>query len=1060
MASFLARTFSRRRPIEVSEIPELQETLRRSLQQNRVNNIRYQGIATDKLELFIMKLFHSENDPVQNKDYALAYIRELKPHLPESAILRMTQKVNDLENTNNPEPDLIGCILSLRYINKQYLPPDQRNQFPIDTFDYIDFYPNYLEKYHISENKIPILIHNIRVFLLSLLENNTARNVNKSLVREYFNLFNHHFNRYPDLVQYIRDTIIESLPNSNIRPQYLVNAIVAQREAQHEIEDEIDRVQQILSSDIVSLITWLTNQGIGARIRNDVIDDMTQFFTLIEDNEPFSQALGNRYIVMLRGLVSSELLTFFENHINYQPLQPSYETDTMLREFIIHLETLNNELLHVRLKSNSTTTKTPLHSIASIQKTPINSSTLENDTPISISCDEYITGFDPYFKRVEIKLKKICTLYTKSCDHLNDSKDSISDYLVKYRKNTYNISNIDTEYTLATAFKFWNTLDSHKKIQFGLARLENFKITYREGQGIGIGVVRDFFQNCIDELLRYNIFSYIGSESIQRYQINPLFNPDKTFKEESGLTFDKEADFVLFYKFIGRLFCFILLNDIGLNFHLSHAILAHMIYKHEDITDDDYLGYFMLDYPEYFNSYVKLMKLDPNTIKDLGFEFNDDYDLVTENKDITKTNFREYITLRSKHKLLHQIDNRDDKDTYNRFKGLISGFNPLRKLLAKEKLTISALDKLITFETIDDITIKKLIEKFKSIMYPMIEDTNDIELRDQNKIATDLLISILEDDGKTFPYEVINMEPPSDEEIRKKNFYNFIEHLLSFWSSYRHYSESLNYKISVISKVVVNEEIQDIPANTLPKSHTCYTTIDIPVPYHDKRDILYKKLIQAVYLGEKGIGNLGGGYKKTQYKILERSSKKSKTIYKNKSNFYIKDQKTYKNLFPKKGGNPVKYIAVFCANSDIIRDKTMILMKSVIPDHDIIYIPMGTVGDQTCKVDVLDKGSVYNFLSDVQCSKLPMYAKFDAVIFENCPIMGTFQYEFFNDKTISIWKDITHEHAPFYLGFFTDENLKGIDFKKHAISKYMNLNNHYRILDDQKELNVFEYKLV
>ena len=458
----------------------------------------------------------------------------------------------------------------------------------------------------------------------------------------------------------------------------------------------------------------------------------------------------------------------------------------------------------------------------------------------------------------------------------------------------------------------------------------------------------------------------------------------------------------------------------------------------------------MLDYPSYFKTgYISLLQ-NPDLIEASYISFNDDYDLKSMDEDVNKSSLREYITLKSKHKLLHQIKNRDDLDTYDRFKALVSGLNPARKILAKEKITLSTVDKLITFKIINKEVVEEIINYFKAKIVHM--QNLSYHLGDINiKIAVfETLISILEDNGNTFPYEVIGLTPPSDENKRLENFYEFVQHLLGFWTGYQHYSDEIPYAISIINNV--NE-------NILPKSHTCFYTIDIPFQYHNDRTKLYTKLVQATYFGEKIVGLYGGNKKKTQYKLIRKNSIASKNIYKSKKDFFIQENKQQKKLF-KKGGDLTKFVAVFCANSDKIKDKSIILMKSIFPDYDIIYTPMGIDGDQKCKVDVVSRESVLNFLSDVECSNLPMYAKFDAIIFENCPIMGNFQYHFFNENSVNTWKMIVKENAPFYLGFFTDKNLEGIDFTKHNINKFMTLTNHFRIMDDSKDLNVFEYKLI
>lgn len=432
------------------------------------------------------------------------------------------------------------------------------------------------------------------------------------------------------------------------------------------------------------------------------------------------------------------------------------------------------------------------------------------------------------------------------------------------------IRNVDPEYALACLFKKWATLPAHERKTSLLGTYVS--VTYQGQEGTGPGVARSFLQRLADELKIYNVFTPSTGEPTERYFINPMFVPDERFKVNSGKTFDQEAHYVLFYTFIGHLIGFLLVNRLGLRTRLSYSIIAHMLYKDEEILDDDYVSYAFVDFPTEFNTYINLMK-NPSQIEESLLSFNSLYNIraVGRDEDITIANFKAYLRELYKYRYTRnpfaptqQPD--APPDINQRFKGFLTGLKNTRKLLRSVDMRISIpmLDKLLTAQGISEAILHEFIRSFELTMSRRIDP--------EYQSLKDNMVYILRDFGETFPYEIRGIERPATSEGRRTEFFKFIENLLMFWSSVRRYMPGASYSMNIVApedtsagrRILQGRRplTPDERMNMLPESHTCFTTIDIPNTYHDDRDKLYQKLVQATDMVEAGIGNYGGSKKR------------------------------------------------------------------------------------------------------------------------------------------------------------------------------------------------------
>ena len=111
-----------------------------------------------------------------------------------------------------------------------------------------------------------------------------------------------------------------------------------------------------------------------------------------------------------------------------------------------------------------------------------------------------------------------------------------------------------------------------------------------------------------------------------------------------------------------------------------------------------------------------------------------------------------------------------------------------------------------------------------------------------------MFLEILSDQGNTFPFEEIGMNPPAPtaQEERKAIFIDFIVRLLYFWSGLKAVDNRRMYQVIIRY------------STGLPTSSTCFTQLKLSSIVATK-DKLYRDLVKAVYNVERGVGLYGGG---------------------------------------------------------------------------------------------------------------------------------------------------------------------------------------------------------
>jgi hypothetical protein len=401
---------------------------------------------------------------------------------------------------------------------------------------------------------------------------------------------------------------------------------------------------------------------------------------------------------------------------------------------------------------------------------------------------------------------------------------------------------------------------------------------YTKVQQAGIdagGLRRDFINALTSELFEKKIF--ITREGTKKYYLNPFYSPDEEFQyilmtEPVGMDLSDFSSNPLyvksFYKFLGLLLSFILVNDCGIEHNLSSYILSIFNNTTRNNLDDyDYVYFMLNDFPEFTTSILNLMAA-PDTIEYTCIGFNDYYDLLPDDKDLDKTNIEEYLILISRYMMTKTIYRKgidmppgittEDTEalgfkTEHMHKYLGKGIPDVIKTYFT-KLTLNSINSYLVTPTMSDEIVNKIIRNFTNSMNKKLRTLqNGAPIKIKIEKLTDLFIS-----------RILTNPNPND----KDAFFKFIDKLLKFWSGSSFYKDNEEYKIQINP---------GLSATHLPQSHTCFFLIDLPDYTTVGNDIqigdrLYNKIDNAISNVERGMG-LAGGSKKPSKKPAKKIKK-------------------------------------------------------------------------------------------------------------------------------------------------------------------------------------------
>jgi hypothetical protein len=470
------------------------------------------------------------------------------------------------------------------------------------------------------------------------------------------------------------------------------------------------------------------------------------------------------------------------------------------------------------------------------------------------------------------------------------------------RESAENITNIVGNSIISLFVRFmsfegdmkFNDLKNYFVINYILYKDEqnNFQMERQDGIDTG-GLRRDFITALTNELFEKKIF--ITRDGTNKYFLNPEFEPDENMKyiikKISGLNDTDfqtyiEDDFINdFYKFLGQLLTFILVNDCGLEKPLSSYILASFCTsKNKGFNNYDYISFIINDFPEEFKGLCYFLQNPQKVNKELLYNYNDLYLLsdvdiqIASNIDncdcsltikeldkinrrcklfcVTSENLDDYIRkiakfMMTKTVLRKNIDISPDKD-YKKISErgekitslLISGIpEDIRLELYSNNFCPWVINSYIKNPDMNIEIINILILNFATSMKEIIDDIRNKVKKDQLKKISEIFVNFILKNENSFH---------KDEE----NYFKFISNLLKFWSGSSSFKENEKYKIQINSNL--SEE-------HLPQSHTCFFLIDIPNYTGTDIEIgrkMFDKINTAIFNVEAGTGFAGGGMRR------------------------------------------------------------------------------------------------------------------------------------------------------------------------------------------------------
>ena len=422
------------------------------------------------------------------------------------------------------------------------------------------------------------------------------------------------------------------------------------------------------------------------------------------------------------------------------------------------------------------------------------------------------------------KLKKSCNkVVTKKNCEINNLDDLRKKLLIRYRipgdvtiiKNN-DLSDLYQLYIFNNEDKFKKgCLGNHpNEIIYNDYKVKDINdITVDRG-----GPRRDFMQSAANQLFTNKLFKPINDDEPDHdvyclnwdVNITPIFEIENTHQNKHKI-----------FKFIGSFIAFLIINNIPLPYHLNRGILANLLYKPEEITNEEYALFYMLDDPIYGRVYINGL-VRPEELDDPDnsfYKFNDNdrkiyldpsININSPENIVTSATYRRYLTLLGKYKLINESKN---SLALNAFK---QGFFITRRTLRNQEITLSQLDALITSVELTADAIKLIKEKILNL--PNMTYTGH-----RAKILN-WFLEILEN---KYPYPIDVILEQGHKNV-PKTYKEFQVNLMKWWTGINGFNTNMTYSLNIGTRLL--------------SAHTCNQQFDIPEKYKTL-DELYIDLI-------------------------------------------------------------------------------------------------------------------------------------------------------------------------------------------------------------------------
>lgn len=570
---------------------------------------------------------------------------------------------------------------------------------------------------------------------------------------------------------------------------------------------------------------------------------------------------------------------------------------------IISIENVINQLNSSSSSNSSIEDVEPEFNINSSMVTDVDNDAFKNKIILGDINELFKTGNETIMKKLEKSYNKY-NLDLKVDSDRNYKKDFYNQIRNKFkllfnndeptiiiRENilnfvTYSIASLFARYIKNEKDMKFNDLNKYFVVNYSIIQNEDGSISVQRQQGIDAGGLRrDFITSLTTELFNSPNGILITREGTNKYFLNPNYKPDNIFKyifnRINPNPYNYEDNFIKdFYGFIGQLLSFILVNDCGLEKQISSYLIAALKYRSQDFSPEDYLYFMYIDFPEYTNSLINLLRMhDPNDIQHLCIGFNDYYNLEADDTEVNADNIETFLYKTAEYMMTKTILRKDidvykppenSRDPQNN----IIRQNPVVPVAIYDEVVIKgteihdafikgiplAIKRYFAVHDVPYLAISSYINKPKMTL-EIVEKlkTNFNNTMNRQISQSRRSISNLELFKQLFNEYVFVIKPGNSPEEAETNYLNFIEKLLRFWSGSSIYKENEEYKIQINN---------NLSPEHFPQSHTCFFLIDIPLYNGGSREEIGNKLYQKLYYAinniDEGFSLAGGSNKKNK----------------------------------------------------------------------------------------------------------------------------------------------------------------------------------------------------
>ena len=588
----------------------------------------------------------------------------------------------------------------------------------------------------------------------------------------------------------------------------IVGRLVEMIEAgQYSSLSELERVMEINHLPNVSRDFLRTRY---AQMYHDIANSQSQSQAQSQSQSRDPNVLVGEFVSMIQGGEFSSLESLEE-------IMESHSLPNVHRNFL--------RRKYAEMNHNNTNSRTQVR-----RRTIVTQNNVSNDQELLQSCVQSFGRIDqPPFKSLGNKLLKMCQKLDSSevctITNLDEKLRTLkAKYIIPSGYNTGgSLSQIqqDKEFVSLCSVMDHGVI-TRVKILHREQSATHIRYAGQNSVAYGQGISKIFFQKAANQMMSSTLFMKTEEDS-DRVIINPEADVSSLVGQNT------RENRIKVFKFVGQFMSFLLINGIKTDLHLSRSIQARFLYTEDEMTREDYILYFLLEFADKRNSFINLMRR-PDDIEHSYLEFNDPIMLnnsLPAEAPVTKENFAKYLELTS----LSMLKVKESKPYLD---ALLSGFYVTRQKLRSMDVKLPALDAMMTGSEITSVEIENIISTIRrtsgeAMQSPKIEMFFNI-LRDginggENKFPENVA------------REQTSTRPQTLEEFKKQ--------LLFFWTGSRFYNSQFNYQVAVPTRATVF------------KAHTCFQQLEMPTsgPGVKNERAMYEMLVRTV--GLEGFGFAG-----------------------------------------------------------------------------------------------------------------------------------------------------------------------------------------------------------